>query len=283
MTTLAVSLSVDSRGPCGLYILTDSRISWGPDHRWDGGQKAFASRRFPDVFGYFGDAYFPPMMLRQVLEQLDSGLVCCDDVDAADRHTAILQALRLAMTRISGHPPTSDFTVFHGARTGSKMSSRFCLWESCYSAVTRQWTDVERNILQDSSYLILTDGTGSVYVNSSKEEWEGTAAAGTSRSTVWAFFDAIKSKLDRLTGAHPQIVGIWRIGTARNFGIHWNGVPYLAGLRVVGDMSSEQVRWFDGDFEPCDHLGKRLKPEKAHLKPNIDVVAALRERHVRPR
>ncbi|WP_277983681.1 hypothetical protein [Sphingomonas faeni] len=283
MTSIAVALSVDSRGPSALYILTDSRITWGPKDRWEGGQKAFASRRFPDVFGYFGDAYFPSMMLRQLIEQLDSGLVCRDEASADERHEAILQVMKVAMSRTSGRPPITNFTIFHGSRMSHEMQSRFSVWESCFNAATLQWTDVEHDIVKDGSYLILAGGTGSIYVNSSKEEWEKSPAAGTSRSTVWAFFDAIRSTFDTLSGANPQIVGIWRIGPARTFGIHWNDVPYFAGLRVSGGLSSEQVRWFDSDFEPCDHLGRRLKPEKAHLKPDIDVIEALRKRHVRPR
>lgn len=269
MTSLAVSLSVDARGPCGLYMLTDSRITWGtPADRWDGGQKTFCSKRFPDLFGYCGDAYFPPMMLRQIVEQLDLGLLCADGATAEQRHEIFVPAMKNAINRVSGHPPKIDFAVYHGARCGSGMKAKFSLWETRHLHSTGDWVDTPRDIETAHSCLARVDGSGAASIERHSEKWQASSAAKTNRSSVWAFFDSLRSNSDKFSGGPPQMVGVWRIGAGRQFGLFWNGWPYVAGLRVVGDLSDTDFRWFDESFEPCDAAGNRLNPHKAHFRPN---------------
>jgi hypothetical protein len=268
MTSLAISLSVDSRGPCALYIITDSRITWGNSaDRWDAGQKTFSSKRFPDVFGYCGDAYFPPMILRQVTEQLDAGLLCADNADSRMRHDAFLTAMKTAISRVGGKPPRLNFTVYHGARDLCKMDSEFLLWETKYFYRDDRWTDNRKDLKQSHSYIVQVDGTGATSIELHNDRWQSTAAAQTSRSGVWAFFDSLRSKADKFSGGPPQIVGIWRINAGRPFGVVWNYWPHLAGLRATGDLSNPTVRWFDETFEPCDAQGNRLNQNKAHPRP----------------
>jgi hypothetical protein len=268
MTSLAISLSVDSRGPCALYIITDSRITWGNTaDRWDGGQKTFCSRRFPDIFGYCGDAYFPPMMLSQIIEQLDSGLLCRDSANPKQRHQSVLSAMDQAIKRISGNPPSVDFSIFHGARAGSGMQSAFVLWETRYLQKNGQWIDNPRDIVQTHSHLAQIDGSGAQSITRENDKWQATSAAQTSRSSVWSFFDSLRSKADKYRGGPPQMVGLWRVGSGRHFGLVWNGWPYVAGLRAFGNLSNAEFRWFDDSFEPCNADGKRMKPDKAHFRP----------------
>lgn len=268
MTSLAISLAVDSRGPCALYLLTDSRITWGRSaDRWDAGQKTFCSKRFPDVFGYCGDAYFPPMIVRQITEQLDAGLLCGEGVDAQARHDAFLVAMKTAISRVGGRPPRLNFTIYHGARDRDKMDSQFLLWETQYLYESDRWIDVQKDLNQSHSYIVQVDGTGATSILAQNEKWQLTSAAQTSRSGIWAFFDSLRSNADKFSGGPPQIVGIWRISAGRPFGVVWNHWPHLAGLRATGDLSNPTVRWFDDSFEPCDAQGRRLKPDKAHLRP----------------
>lgn len=271
MTSLAVSLSVDSRGPCGLYFITDSRITWGSsDHRWDAGQKTFASRRFPDVFGYCGDAYFPPMMLRQVVDQLDAGLICLDNTPPERHRIAIARALEVAMQGVVGRPPMLPFTIYHGAREGDGMSASFRLWQMRYSPGNGSWSTAECPIDTDHSYLVTHDGSGSNVIRRRETDWKKTEAAGTSRSAVWAFCEALQSGQDPLSGGPPQLVGLWRTGAGKTFGFFWHGKPYLAGMQVQASASPEEIKWFNHLFERCDGAtGKRLKSAQKHVKPDI--------------
>jgi hypothetical protein len=108
MTSLAVALAVDSRGPTAIYLITDSRLTWNAtaSQRWDGGQKTFASARTPDIFGFCGDAFFPPMILRQFLDQVNSSLIFPDDMNADERHSALTSMLKRSSGGGSGSTQT---------------------------------------------------------------------------------------------------------------------------------------------------------------------------------
>lgn len=270
MTSLAVWLSVDSRGPSGIYIIADSRITWGKsEDRWDCGQKTFASRRFPDVFGYCGDAYFPPMILRQILEQMDAGLVCSDAADAIERHEAVVSALRNAMAQKVGHPPMLDFSIYHVARDSSGMSSFFRLWLISYHKSAGSWADRQSEIHIDKSRFVHHDGTGAKSVQQHDHLWQASNSSGTSRAIVWAFCDSLHSGADQYSGGAPQLVGLWRIGSGRHFGFLWHGKPYLAGLELSNISHGEKsVQWFNHLFERCDVVtGSRLSSAQKHKKP----------------
>jgi hypothetical protein len=109
MTSLAVALAVDSRGPTAIYIITDSRLTWDSTavQRWDFGQKTFASARTPDVFGFCGEALFPPMILRQTLDQINCGLIFADGINAAERHEMLFAGLRSSFEQRTRAPVRS--------------------------------------------------------------------------------------------------------------------------------------------------------------------------------
>jgi hypothetical protein len=271
VTSLAVSLSVDARGSSALYVVTDSRITWqDPAHRWDGGQKTFASRRFADVFGYCGDAFFPPMMLRQTLEQLDAGLVCADDVTVTERQAAIFQALEWAMKRVAGLPPMLPFVIYHGTREGSGLGATFRLWQLRYTGAKGKWSIEECAITTEHSYLVKLDGSGAAVISTREAEWKNSSVARTSRSAIWAFCEALRSGKDPFSGGPPQLVGLQRIGAGRHFGFLWNGRPYLAGMEVTGNVKTKSVQWFNELFERCDaSTGRRLPSAQKHVKPTV--------------
>jgi hypothetical protein len=272
MTSLAVALAVDSRGPNALYIVTDSRITFlsGGGGVWNIGQKTFASTRSPDIFGFVGDSIFPPAVLRQLLDQVNCGLLYDEAVDAQQRHSILLRTFRRAINQRSGTVPISDFAVFHGARDGQLMKSNFRLWETRYFAQSKTWKDYERKLLTDRSYFAHIDGSGANYVINRGKEWISTDAEGTSRAAIWSFCNALREGGDRYSGGAPQLVGIWRVGTAQVFGFRWNGKPYVAGAEVSKSfaVNFENIRWFNHRFQRCDGVtGKRLKSAARHSKP----------------
>ena len=78
MTLIVSWAGVDSRSPSSLYIASDSRITWGKKH-FDQGKKVFACKSHPDIFGYCGDVLFPLMILNQIVDSIDSGLLYSAD------------------------------------------------------------------------------------------------------------------------------------------------------------------------------------------------------------
>jgi hypothetical protein len=272
MTSLAVPISVDSRGPCAIYILTDSRITWDNSGiRWDSAQKAFASRCTPDIFGFCGDAFFPPSILRQILEQINSGLLFPSDANADLRHNLIKKGLKTALSkRINAQ--ISQFSIYHGARDGEFMSSKFRLLKMDYYASMDKWYDTEMMISGANSYLVRIDGTGRNAVEQCVKNWDQSTAKGTSRAAVWSFCEALGSGNDPRSGGAPQLVGIWRKEAAKNFGFIWQGRRYVAGLEVEESPLCQNVPWFNELFERCDgEATTRSQGAQIHEKPLIEL------------
>ena len=64
------------------------------------------------------------------------------------------------------------------------------------------------------------------------------------------------------------MVGTWRINTGRPFAIVWIGLPYVEGMQAVRSLSNGEFLWFDGGSELGEAHENRLKPNKAHVRPN---------------
>ena len=147
--------------------------------------KAFASRVSADIFGYCGDAYYPPMILRQVIDQVDNGLLFADHLIASERHAIVVQAFQRALEQ-RVDTPISSFSVFHAGRDRSGMKCMFRLWEVAYNHPKGQWNDQEHEISGDKSYLVHLDGSGKAAIESKNRACRYTEAKGTSRAAIAA-------------------------------------------------------------------------------------------------
>ena len=72
------------------------------------------------------------------------------------------------------------------------------------------------------------------------------------------FCDALRSKKDLYTGGAPQLVGMYRKGSARAFGIISEGVPYLGGLRASKHYARAVHEWRNEMFERVDPASRQL-------------------------
>lgn len=269
MTSLAATLSYDDRKPSGLYIVTDSSVTWNrdPHRRWDACQKTFASQTTPDIFGYVGDALFASTIIRQVVEQFNIQLISENDNTSEERHEKFKKLLEIALDKRQG----SDFdgaTIFHGSRDGEYMDSQFRLWKTWLPKSVNHIYDNEIEIDKNHSYIVYRDGSGANQIQNADLQWKGTYAEQTSRSAMWSFFDALDSRVDKFSGGAPQLVGIWRKGCARNFGLWWHGKRYISGMEVLDGSSFKNIDWFNNLFERCNEIdGQLLKGAKPQPKP----------------
>jgi hypothetical protein len=265
MTSLAAAVAVDSRGPSALYVITDSRITWGSaSERWDWGRKTFASSTSPDIFGYCGDAYFTPMALSQVLDLTALNVIRLSQISADERHSNFLELLKNAIAA-SATQHMEDITVFHGSRDGEFMESRFRLWRTHMERASRVWKDEELQLTESASYLALLDGSGASHVERYALAGSASKAAGTSRAAMYSFTKSLRSGADPFSGGAPQLVGLWRKGLARQFGFCWNGQSYIAGMQVPSTADHSKVDWFNHLFERCDgRTGSKLPKAKSH-------------------
>ncbi len=264
MTSLAAAIASDSRGPCALYLITDSRITWArPTERWDVGRKTFVSPVSADVFGYCGDAYFMPMALGQVLNMVACGVVDLTMISSEERHTAVLELLKYSLGKISTKY-ASAVALFHGARESEFMSSKFRLWRSEFNPSLNSWSDSELPV-DHRSYLASIDGSGASKVKKYEANMATTAAAGTSRAAIHAFCESLHSGDDPFSGGAPQLVGLWRKGPAKQFGFCWHGRSFIAGMEYLNNEGHEKVDWFNNLFERCDgRTGRRMRGSSSH-------------------
>jgi hypothetical protein len=253
MTSLAAVLSVDSRGPAGLYLMTDSRITWkGYDGEWDAGQKTYFASNQAHIFGFCGDAAFPPSVARQLIEQIEAGIIGLgDDPDVvrADILAGIEWAHAAATNKFF-----DGFSLFHGYREGCGMKCNFHLWRYQYFRSTDKLYFSRINLDATTSCLAHIDGSGKSTIQHFRDTVARGVAASTSRAAVWTFYDALLSGNDRATGGAPQLVGLWRAGPAQRFGVIWQGARYVAGIKLPSGVSSGTIHWFDDKFESLGRL-----------------------------
>ncbi|WP_146746348.1 hypothetical protein [Rhodovulum viride] len=265
MTTIASELSLDSRGPCALYIVSDSRITWKKhEHRWDSGQKTFASSGSPDIFGYCGSAFFPSQILNQVTRQIEAGILFDGNANARERHGRWLTTVKRSLEN-SQDALIEDFILLHGARDGAGMGCKFLLWKSSWSTKSRKWIDDEVKLSPEYSQFLTISGTGrdglEKSIGSSSQEEE----ANTSRHAFQKLFHSIDAGGDKFTGGAPQMVGLYRVKPARHFGIIWKNKRYYCGVELVAGSNYESIEWRNEKFERADGKSKsRIKGAQEH-------------------
>ncbi|MCY3876731.1 MAG: hypothetical protein OXF88_20870 [Rhodobacteraceae bacterium] len=274
MTSLAVALSVDARGPCAMYIITDSRITytWNTTiiGKWDAGQKTFAPTNFPDIFGFCGDAHFPPSAIRQMIDLVNNNILFHPSDSAKCRHRIAIDVIRSVIERTTDAPPITNFAILHGSRDGEFMTSKFRVWKTQYFSKTDHWKDKELEVAEGTSYLAHLDGSGSATVSKFNKDFQESCAGGTSRAAISAFCRALHSGNDAYSGGPPQLVGMWRKGVAKHFGFIWCGKRYLCGVEVPPDSHFSNVNWFNQRFERYDgEKIKRLPNARVHAKPDL--------------
>lgn len=248
MTTLISWISVDSRGPSAIYVVTDSRITWGSQaRRWDSGRKVFAAPT-ADVFGYCGDVLFPSLVLGQVVDLVTRGLLWTEDTDPTDRHAVLVEYLRTAFAR-RHNAPDQAFTVVHAARRGSGIGSDFLVWRTDYMPGAHGWRDMQLDTeAKGHSHVVVTLGSGSAPLKQEIENWRVSPQGGTARSLFSAFCDALQTGADPLTGGVPQIVSVDRKSKGKVLGFIADGQRYLHGLPIDYSPAQESIEWVDRLF-----------------------------------
>lgn len=269
MTSLVSWIAVDQNSPSAFYMASDSRISWGSSlARWDAGRKLFLCRRHPDIFGYTGDVVFPSLVLGQITEAADAGLLFGPSDNSENRHEKLSAAINASFGR-SHNTPTSDFRILHASRQNSGDQARFHLWCLSYNSRANAWSDDRIAVPSHQSALLVTMGTGAKSIKANAMRWEASDQAGTSRAIFGAFCDSIRSSADPLSGGVPQLVGMYHTRLPQPFGIVHDNHRYLHGFPLPSELEADAIEWRDELFQRID--GKTLKTVQGA------------QRHVRPK
>ena len=262
MTTLVGWLGTQGDGPTSIYLASDSRISWAPNQRWDAGRKLFALKHSPDLFGYCGDALFPSQALGQIAEMADNHLQFRTASTPLAKHQRVVQMLTGSL-QLRHQAVTSGFTVVHVARERSGATLSFMIWCTTYTP-DRGLRDELHATLDASapgpSRRLLALGTGAVSYVEETIRWSASAQGNTSRAYFTALCDVLAREDDPSSGGVPQLVGLYRVGNGRAFGIVHGGKRYFHGLPVAEMGNYGSVEWRDDTFQRID--GRTLKLSK---------------------
>jgi hypothetical protein len=268
MTSFISWIGVDARSPASIYMASDSRISWSGENsvsKWDYGCKLFASQKHPDIFGYVGDVLYPSQILGQALGLVDSGMLFSSadsPSDKFERLSTIVQA------GFSDYPiqQKRQFTITYCTREKEGMESKFWMFLLMWNPIDG-WKRVQPD-LPDQSGVIEFAGSGIKTLKKWNVFWNQTKQGGTSRAVFGAFCDSLMSAEDPQSGGAPQLVGIYRKGCAKAFGVIYKSKRFFSGVCVDKLAELDTVEWRNSVFERCD--GKtlaRLDEAQMHSRP----------------
>jgi hypothetical protein len=269
MTLIVSWVGIDPHGPTSVYIAADSRISWNVK-TFDYGRKVFALTRSPDIFGYCGDVLFPSLVLSQILEMADAGLLYDDNTSSQGKFEAIRQKL---IYQFSKYPHavksiTSEvIEILHASRDPTKKYDFTCNLLR-WTRFSGDWASSTVPLPSKSGTLFVR-GAGAPEFDERFKEYMKGPNAGTSRNVFHCFCDTLFNTRERTVGGAPQLAGLTRKpGTnGINFGIVRDKRRYYLGARIDELKNFDRIEWRNELFEICDGQTCERRPE-AQPQPN---------------
>ena len=258
MTLIVSWLSIDSRGPAALYMMSDSRISWKSTRKieyWDYGKKVFAFKKSPDIIGYCGDVLFPMQIISHVVDVADSGILFDNIFTAEKRFERIKHKVKELLEPYPEKYLNTSFTILYGTRISK---NEFACFELTWSK-KNSWFDKKLTYSQYSDKLYVL-GSGSVEFNEKYKLYQNSEIGRTSRAIFQCFSDTLVNIKDEHCGGAPQFVGLYRIDNAINYGLIYKNKRFLSGIPVDNLGNFEQVEWRNELFELFDGRRKKKWP-----------------------
>jgi hypothetical protein len=257
MTSFIAWIGVDQRGVASTYFASDSRLTWDKLGSWDNGRKLFVARQYPHLLGYCGDVVFPTQTLSQIVEMIDLGFLADaeGDVDSCvERIVGILSRALVSYPRSL----RQAFQVVYGTREGLGLRCRFHL----RLITSDTGTEIRSEVIElpSKSGAVKVLGSGAARIRSHLARWGSSDVSETSRAVFSAFSDALREGADPTSGGPAQLIGLYRVGGGKTFGVVWNGRRYFYGTEVQSVSSMETVNWHNDLFEICDPLTLKRKP-----------------------
>jgi len=272
MTMLASWIGIDTHGPTSAYIISDSRFSWTGIPNFDYGKKVFASKKYPELFGYAGDVFFPSIVLSQIIEMIDAEVLLNKEMDCNVKHKLIAEKICYSFSKYPDALKKYPIQIIHITReTTFERYPKFKHFILTYE--NNGWTDKEVDIPQKSGILHVL-GSGKKEFRENYEKFENTENASTSRNVYQCFVYTLKNIKDAKCGGAPQLVGLYRkpLSVGINYGIIYGGKRYLLGMEIPRESAFENVDWRNELFEICDGNTKQIVSTavKQPLPRNID-------------
>ncbi|WP_252258526.1 hypothetical protein [Erythrobacter aurantius] len=253
MTTLLSWMSVKGDQPSAIYIVTDSRITWGSaENRWDGGRKVFATRH-GDIFGYCGEAFFPSQIIGQLCDLANLDILWTEDTSAEEKNAIFVGCLRSSLS-LSHADQHDDFWILQFARDGDGPDCEFKGWKIKFRKAepdSIQCCELDLTC-GGHSKLIATLGSGGAKLKNEilarKDQYQG----GKASVFFEAFCDLLEEQVDPLSGGAPQIVSIDQESPGKFIGFKSGDDSYVGGFKVERTEAFQEIEWRDETFTYLD-------------------------------
>lgn len=265
MTMMASWVACDPHGISSAYIVSDSRITWDKTTYYDYGKKVFASSLYPELFGYAGDVLFPSIVLSQILELIDRGILLTKKMSCSEKNSLVFEKICESLSKYPDIMGNNPVHIMHISR-----ETEFSGYPSFHQYILK-WSQKsgfsqEEFILPAQSGLTHVMGTGRTVFYSNYERYQKGPNTNTSRNIFHCFIDTLSNVKDYACGGSPQLVGLYRKpGTAgKNYGIIYDKKRYFLGMEVPREVSHENfdhVEWRNENFELCSGETKRILPD----------------------
>lgn len=251
--------------PSSIYIASDSRISWSNNH-FDYGRKVLGCKNYPDIFGYCGDVLFPLMILSQIIEVIDSGLLYEKTITNEEKFNIILQQLTDSIRKY----PTdfqniisNDIDIIHASRDAGGLF-KCCVYKWCKK--DNAW---EMKICQmpEQSGLLHVSGSGCEKFKSNFERFQKGDSSDTSRNIFQCLCDTLNNIKDEFCGGSPQLIGLYRKNNCVSLGVIYNDRRFLNGYEILNIGALNSIDWRNQLFEICDGETMCIK-DNSQRQPN---------------
>ncbi len=238
-----------------LYIGSDSRYSWQPGtKRFDCGPKTYACSTSPNIFGFCGDVTFCTTVIPQIKDRIDSNTLFEETSKLEERQEKIKNFIA---TSIAAYPSAilTNFEILYGTRIGQQ----FSLLSYEFSKKDKE-LKVNSKTFPAESNIVHTTGTGKETFENYWTVYDAPKAdnSKTSRNIYHILSESIKNNEDRATGGYPQVVGLYRGGNARVFGIVTDGKLIISGKEDAFTPALAKIEWRNDKFERVDVTTQQL-------------------------
>lgn len=295
MTSLIAWSGADPHGTASIYFASDSRISW--DKRgntvWDTAPKVLASMMQPEIFGFTGYALLPYVALSQACMAIDRGLRGVQAERSPDGKCDWLWDRIKTQTIMHPAGAAHSFNILYAVRTGSKVyiqrkgkeppvhsidepKATFDLYVLSWDALGQKFSEKHYPVPHSQSSILKLSGTGETSVKNAHAVWEMSPARGTSRSMFSALCLSLKSGSDPQSGGAPQLVGMYRKGNGRTFGVVTPEGAFFQGVKF-SDHPGDSVEWRDHLFRRVEFNGAILNGAKSRSSDSAWLLNPIRE------
>ena len=260
----------DGPKPASVYIASDSRISWTNNNHFDFCRKVYGFKNSPDILGYCGDVLFPSIVLSQLIDIGDQGLLFNFSATCNEKHAAIKEKLVQLFLRypkeVSGIS-TNNLQILHASRDSNKEFHCYILE---WIKNTNDFSTKEATFNNFSDKLFIL-GSGKNEFLKKFDLYQKSINQKTSRALFHCFCDTLSEIKDQYCGGAPQLIGLYRKENARFYGIIKDNKRYLLGVEISNLFNFHNIEWRNELFEVCDGETMEIK-SKAQRQPNPVVV-----------